>query len=448
MMQGEPFRQSTDDGVMRNANLKKLLSVRLPKRIMKLLHQLGAMADKRHEPLFLVGGIVRDLLINCPNWDLDVTLEGDGIAFARAVADRYKAGLALFERFATARLVLPNGIKLDIASTRGESYAQPAALPDVKPASLKEDLYRRDFTMNAIAIELNAPQFGLVHDFYGGRRDLSAGRIRVLHEGSFIDDPTRIFRAMRFAERFGFRIEPKTARLLTDAAATNLIAQLSGPRLRNEILLLANEARPDRAFSSLAKLDLFRFLHPALSYPVSAKRLVRALARATAWWNANCGQFPIDRQIAYLMALLMGASSAVVEGVIERLVLSNEQARKIRAGGARLVVVAHSLAGPRSLKRSEVYRLLNGLPDEALLLCLARADGQDAAVSRMKRRILEYLKKLSTVRPSLRGDDLISMGVEPGPQVGKMLTCLLEAKLDGLVKGKAGERAFVRARLA
>ncbi|WP_455379078.1 CCA tRNA nucleotidyltransferase [Petrachloros mirabilis] len=433
---------------MRNRNLKDFLKARLPPRVMRLLHQIGMIADERHEPIFLVGGVVRDLLLNRPNWDLDVTVEGDGIAFARVVADQYKAGMALFERFATARLVLAHGLKLDIASTRRESYAQPAALPDVKPASLREDLHRRDFTFNAIAIQLNAPQFGLLYDYYGGVRDLNAGKLRVLHERSFIDDPTRVFRAIRFAQRFGFHLEGKTARLLREIAATDVIAQLSGPRLRTEILLLANEAHPDRALSSLARLNLFRFLHRELRYVSSARRLVRSLVGAMAWWAARCRHSPIDRPVAYLMAILTGATPEIVEGVIKRLMLSNEQARKVRAGGTKLMVVAKTLSAPQSLKRSVVYRLLNGLPDEALLLCLARMEGRAAASARVKRRMLDYLTKLSTVKPVLRGSDLLEMGVEAGPQVGMMLAQLLEAKLDGLVKVKAEERAFVRACLA
>lgn len=448
VQQRDLTRQSTGDIAMRNRNLKDLLKARLPARIMRLLHQIGMIADERHEPIFLVGGVVRDLLLDRPNWDLDVAVEGDGIAFARVVADRYKAGMALFERFATARLVLAHGLKLDIASTRRESYAQPAALPDVKPALLREDLHRRDFTFNAIALQLNAPQFGLLYDYYGGLRDLHAGKLRVLHERSFIDDPTRVFRAIRFAHRFGFHLESKTARLLREIAATDVIAQLSGPRLRTEMLLLADEAHPDRTLSSCARLNLFRFLHRDLRYGPSARRLVRSLAGAMTWWVTRCRRFPIDRPVAYLMALLTEATPEIVEGVITRLMLSNEQARKVRAGGTELMVVAQTLSATQSLKRSVVYRLLNGLPDEALLLCLARMEGRAAASARVKRRMLDYLTKSSAVKPVLRGRDLLEMGVEAGPEVGMLLAQLLEAKLDGLLKGKAGERAFVRARLA
>src|SRR5262249_55719880 len=159
---------------------------------------IGRLADERGVAVYLVGGVVRDLLLKREILDLDLTVEEDGIAFARLVADRCGAGLAVFERFATARLAVHDGLKIDIATTRGESYAQPALLPTVRPASIEEDLSRRDFTINAIAVQLNSHQFGRVLDPYGGQRDLRARTIRVMHAGSFQDDPTRIFRAIRF----------------------------------------------------------------------------------------------------------------------------------------------------------------------------------------------------------------------------------------------------------
>ena len=158
---------------------------RLPQERLSLLRELGKLADEEGVSLYLVGGVVRDLLLKRKDWDLDLAVEGDGIAFARLVSDRYRAGLAVFERFATARLGFPDGLKMDIASTRRESYAQPAVLPTVQPASIEEDLSRRDFTINAVAVQLNPRQFGRLLDPYGGQRDLRAHTIRVLHDGQF-----------------------------------------------------------------------------------------------------------------------------------------------------------------------------------------------------------------------------------------------------------------------
>jgi tRNA nucleotidyltransferase (CCA-adding enzyme) len=420
---------------------------RLPRGRLSLLRELGTLADERGMSLYLVGGVVRDLLLKRRNWDLDMTVEGDGVAFAYVVADRYGTGLAIFERFATARLVLPSGIKLDIASTRRESYAKPAALPDVAPASLKEDLYRRDFTMNAMAIQLNAAHFGQLHDPYGGQRDLKVKTIRVLHEGSFVDDPTRIFRAIRFLQRFGFRLESETARLLKEAAATDLVQQLSGPRLCNEILCLFGEPDPGKLIRSLAKLRLLRFLHPRLRYTKKVQRLVWALPRALIWWETHCLSLPIDPPLVYLMALLGGAEPSVVQAVVARLMLSKEQAGKVLVSGKRLETIACKAARIMEWKSSEFYHLLFAVPDEALVLSLAMVGNQRATLRRLRRRVLEYVTRLRTVTSKLRGDDLLRMGLKTGPEVGALLTRLLDARLDGMVKTKRDERAFVRAYL-
>jgi len=420
---------------------------RLPRKRLSLLRELGTLADERGVSLYLVGGVVRDLLVKRKNFDLDVTVEGDGVAFARLVADRYGAGLAMFERFATARLVLPNGIKLDIASTRRESYSKPAALPDVEKALLKEDLYRRDFTINAMAIQLNAAHFGHLHDPYEGQCDLKAKTIRVLHEGSFVDDPTRIFRAIRFAQRFGFRLESETARLLEEAAATNLVQQLSGPRLCNEILLLFGEREPSKPIKSLARLRLLRFLHPRLQYTKKVQRLVGALSRTLTWWAMRCSSFPIDRPVVYLMALLDGAEEAVVEAVVARLMLSSEQARKVLVSGKRLETIAGKAAQRAQLRPSEVYHLWINVPREALVLSLAMESNRMTSLGRLRRRVLDFVTRLRITKSKLRGDDLLRMGLKSGPEVGALLTQLLDAKLDGMIRTKEDERAFVRAYL-
>src|SRR4029079_43227 len=237
----KPCRHLTGRATMRavatHVSARQLLR-RLPKRLAEFLRRVGRLADAEGIRLYLVGGVVRDLLLKRNIWDLDLTVEGDGPSFARLAAKRFGAGLALFERFATARLVFPRGLKVDIASTRRESYADPAALPDVVKASLEEDLFRRDFTINAMAIQLNQPCWAELHDPYGGQGDLKHKVLRVLHDKNFIDDPTRIFRAIRFAERFKFRLEPNPARLLARAAKTDLVARLSGPRLANEMFAL------------------------------------------------------------------------------------------------------------------------------------------------------------------------------------------------------------------
>jgi tRNA nucleotidyltransferase (CCA-adding enzyme) len=423
---------------------------RLPARVARVLCVVGRLADARGVKVYLVGGVVRDLLLQRPIFDLDLAVEGDGIAMARGISDHFRTSLTVFDRFATARLQFPGGLRMDIATTRRESYALPAELPHVEPASLAEDLRRRDFTINAMAIQLNAGQFGLLIDHYGGRKDLRDRIIRVLHEKSFEDDPTRIFRAIRFEQRFNCRLEAETRRLLREAAATGLIDRLSGPRLCNEWFLLFAERDPSRAMDRLSRLKLFRFLHPQLQYRLRTRRLVRALPKAQAWWKRRFPTGRLDRSVLYLMALLEGMNESIVEGVITRLMLSNEQAKRVRSSGRNPARILPVLGGADSLCPSELYHLLIGLPDEALVLLVATpATGKRTSrIIRTQRRVVRFMTQLRGRKTALRGDDLLQMGMEPGPQIKDCLTRLLDARLDGIVRTRAHERALVQTRLA
>jgi tRNA nucleotidyltransferase (CCA-adding enzyme) len=428
---------------MKKRVTKNDLLHRLPQAGLSLLRALGNLADEGGVSLYLVGGVVRDILLKRENWDFDLTVEGDGIAFARLVADRYRAGLAVFERFATARLVFPDGLKMDIATTRRESYAQPAVLPTVQPASIEEDLFRRDFTINAIAMQLNSRQFGRLLDPYGGQRDLRARTIRVLHEGSFQDDPTRIFRAIRFEQRFGFHLERTTVRLLAQAASTNLIQQLSGPRLQNEILLLFAEQDPVRAIERLAQLKLLRFLHRRLCYTKNVKRTVAAVPKALAWWARRFQDSVIDRPIVYLMALSNESSPVVVAAMIRRLALSRVQAKNVSAGGRRVDRALKRLTDKGTVRRSQIFRLLADFSDEALVLLLAKQVSRQRGVglSLLKRRLVAHMKN-RTIKTALTGRDLQAMGLQPGPQYKTILGKLLDARIDGVIVTEADERAL------
>lgn len=423
---------------------------RLPARVAAVLRAVGRLADTQGVKVYLVGGVVRDLLLRRVNLDLDLAVEGDGIAMARRISSRFRTSLTVFDRFATARLQFPDGLGMDIATTRRESYALSAELPEVKPASLAEDLYRRDFTINAMAIGLHAGQVGQLIDCYGAQKDLRTKTIRVLHIKSFHDDPTRIFRAIRFEQRFKGRIEPRTTRLLREAAATNLIDRLSGSRLCNEWFLLFAERDPIPAMDRLGELKLFRFLHPHLRYGARIRQALRVLPKAFNWWARRFPASRIDRSVLYLMTLLEGADEPVVEGAVTRLMLSNEQAKKVQSAGRTLAVIARKLARAEGVQPSEVYHFLIALPDEALVLIIAKVmTGKKAAeVGRTQQRVLCFLGQLRDAKTTLRGDDLVQMGLEPGPQIKELLGRLLDAQLDGVVKTKKDERAFVRTLLS
>jgi tRNA nucleotidyltransferase (CCA-adding enzyme) len=416
---------------------------RLPQERLSLLRELGNRADEDGVSLYLVGGVVRDLLLKRKDWDLDLAVEGDGIDFARLVADRYGAGLAVFERFATSRLVFQDGLKMDIATTRRESYAHPAVLPTVQPASIEEDLSRRDFTINAMAVQLNPRQFGRLLDPYGGQNDLRARTIRVLHAGSFQDDPTRLFRAIRFEQRFGFRLERTTLRLLARAAATDLIQQLSGPRLQNEILLLFAEHDPVRAIARLGQLKLLRFLHRRLCYTTNVKRVVTAVPKAFAWWAHRFQDSVIDRPILYLMALSSESSPVVVAAMIRRLALSRVQARNVRVGGSLVDRALKRLTNKGTVRPSQVFRLLADFSDEALVLLLAKqvSAQHGVRVSLLKRHLVAYARNRA-IKTALTGRDLQAMGLKPGPQYKTILGKLLDARIDGTITTEADERVL------
>ena len=420
-------------------NLRTLARRRLPSQIFNRLREIGALADAIDASAYLVGGLVRDLLLGHTSLDVDIAVEGDAMTFARRLADRYGAGLKVFEKFATALVVFPDGFKLDVATARCESYAHPTALPTVKPSSIKDDLYRRDFTINALAIRLNVSRFGELVDFYGGLRDLEAKTIRVLHARSFVDDPTRVFRAIRFEQRFGFRIEKHTLTLLKEAAASDLVHRLSGPRLRNEVMRLLSEQAPIRTIRRMAEFDLLRFLHTGLAWTARLAGLLSDLGKSLAWWTKQYPRRSLDRALVYFIGLMDELSASATGAVVKRLALPGEQANKIRLAKKHLAPALRFLVRHRSPRPSETYQALADLPDEGLVLLVAKARSKDIV-----RLVSAYVTTQQQVRPSLNGADLKAMGLKPGPIYKKILDRLLEARLNGEVKTKTDERELAK----
>jgi tRNA nucleotidyltransferase (CCA-adding enzyme) len=416
-------------------NVKGLLRSRLPHRLVTLLEDTGHLADRCEVPLFVVGGCVRDLLLGIENLDLDLVVEGDGIAFARKLGDMLHARVKVHERFGTAILVLPDGFKLDVASARTEYYEYPTALPTVEQGSIKKDLYRRDFTINALAFRLNAKAFGDVLDFYGGQRDLNDKVIRVLHGLSFIEDPTRVFRAVRFESRFGFHLGKDTAALISGAVKMNLFQRLSGHRLLEELKLLLGEREPKQGIKRLAELNLLKFIHPKLSWSDRLDKLLTALEEAVDWYRLLYLDRKMDVWMVYMMALLELLPERAVKDVLKRFPLSEQEATRLTMARVGCHNIIRRLASTRSLKPADVYHLLSGLSDETLLILMAKSKGETA-----KRRVSAFLTTYQHVKPILSGTDLKTMGLKPGPQFKKLLDQLLAARLNGEVRTEAEER--------
>ncbi len=419
-------------------NVTALLRSRLPKHVVTLLEEAGRFADRSDVPLYVVGGCVRDLLLNIKNLDLDLVVEGDGIAFARQLGEVVHARVKVHERFGTAILLLPDGFRLDVATARTEYYEYPTALPTVEQSSIKKDLYRRDFTINALAIRLNGKGFGEVLDFYSGQRDLNEKVIRVLHGLSFVEDPTRVFRAVRFEIRYGFRLGRDTTALIEGAVKMNLFNRLSGHRVLEELKLLLTEREPKLAIKRLADLGLLKFFHPKLSWSNRLSVLLNAVDQAVDWYRLSYLDRKMDVWMVYLMALLEVLPERAVSEVLKRFPFSESEETKLRTARRSCHTVIRRLGTRSPLKPAEVYGVLSELSDETLLIIMAKSKGET-----VKRQVSAFLTTYRHVKPLLTGTDLKAMGMRPGPQFKKVLDRLLEARLNGDVTTESDERRLV-----
>ncbi len=432
----EPGRDGTAAGGP-HRNIQGLLRNRLPRHLASLLEEAGRLADRLQVPLFVVGGCVRDLLLGIDNFDLDLVVEGDGIAFARQLAEMTQARVKTHERFGTAVVLLPDGFRLDVATARTEYYEYPTALPTVEQSSIKKDLYRRDFTINALAVRLNGRGFGDVLDFYGGQRDLNEKVVRVLHGLSFVEDPTRVFRAIRFEVRFGFHLGRDTAALIDGAVKMNLFQRLSGHRLLEELKLLFSERESKQAIRRLAELGLLRFIHPKLQWSDRLQSLLTAIEEAVDWHRLLFLDRTMEVWLVYMMGLLEMLPARAVTEVLKRFPFSESEAAMLKATGVAAHSVMRQLVKRPPLKPAQVYRLLCGLSDETLVGLMAKSKGEAA-----KRQISAYVTTYRHVKPFLTGSDLKALGIKPGPEFKRILDRLLDARLNGDVKTESEERAL------
>lgn len=366
-------------------------------------------------PLYAAGGSVRDVILGRPFADVDLAYDGDAPALARAAFP--DARITTHARFGTASLSIA-GARIDIAMTRAETYARPGALPAVAPARIKDDLRRRDFTVNALALALTGPP--ALFDPTGGLADIEARLIRALHDRSFEDDPTRIFRAFRYAARLDFEVEPHTRSLIT--AALPHIAGVSGDRLRRELELLFVENDVHFAVSELDLAGALAAVHPVLAYWPSDRELF--------------SEFSPPARCALGFALLASSASAEeVEAIITRLRLKRSQATAVRDLAA-LRSHAATLARPDA-KPSGVALLLDRYSEPAITAFAATTDSAVAATLAR-----DYLREWRSVRPMLTGDDLRAIGVPAGPQVQRALQLIRAARLDGWASTRDDERAL------
>ncbi|HEC96771.1 MAG TPA: CCA tRNA nucleotidyltransferase, partial [Nitrospirae bacterium] len=424
----------------------KLIVERFPNEVVALLRIAGEVADRLGYNVYLVGGSVRDLLMGEKNLDIDIVVEGDGIEFAGRLAGRIRGvKLITHKRFNTAKIRFTEkaGLKMptpdftvDIATSRTEYYEAPAMLPKVETSSIKKDLYRRDFTINAIAVKLNAGDFGQLIDYFGAQRDLREKTVRVLHNLSFVEDPTRAFRAVRFAERFGFRINKHTENLIKSALRLNLFERVSGTRIYDELVLTFKEIDPVRALKSLAGYGLLQVIHPELKFAESLEETLEAVHESLTWFDLLFLEEEIDRSRVYIMGLLTGLGLAQQKAALQRLLTPIRDMTIILDEMEKARQVMKEL---RTKDPVKIYRTLKPISLETLLYTMAASGDRG-----IQKAISRYLLELRKVRPVLRGRDLMSMGIEPGPVYSRIFNAILKERLRGRIRSREDEVEFVK----
>ena len=413
-----------------------------------VLRVAGKVGEGMGLPVFAVGGVVRDLLREETAGrrfaDLDLVVEGDGIAFARRLAEEIGGHLAVHSGFGTASIEgalasrageafgSPTG-RVDVASSRREQYEAPGALPQVAPAPIAEDMRRRDFSINAMAISLAPPVFGRLLDPLGGLRDLGAWRLRVLHPLSFVEDPTRIFRAARYAARLRFTLDPDSHRALRLAVKLAKYPALSGQRLFAELELLAAEPEAPTAFKLLLGWGALKLWNTGYRPHSKVRQRLPAAGRFLAWSRQH--GIGVDASELYLVAVLADQRPPVAIAVLQRLAVRGEPFARLRAALAARPLAA-SLE--RESRPSRIADLARPQPITAL------AGAWMLGGARARRRLEWFLSEGRGVRPLLAGEDVVALGVPRGPRVGDCLAALRRGRLDGALVTVAQEQAFVK----
>lgn len=411
-------------------NLSAEIEKQLPAELVDFLRAAGEAATAQGKHLYLVGGVVRDLLLGQPNLDLDLLVEGNAIELAQRLAQDMQGKLTIHQRFGTARLQWDKW-SVDFACARLETYPRPGALPRIRPGNLNSDLIRRDFTINAMAVYLNPPHYGELVDLYKGMEDLEEKFITILHERSFVDDATRIWRALRYEQRLDFNLEQSTLYLLH--RDISMLDTISGDRIRHELLLVLMERFPEKVLSRASELEVLAKLHPSLE---SDGWLVKKFAQARRI------SYPNPPPVAlYLALFIYHLTGEEVEQLISYLRLPKALAMALRDTGS-IKSIIEPLSSPK-LAPSGVYKLLHSYSPPAITANLLACE---SPVARQNIRL--FINRLRYVKTATTGNDLLKTGIPQGPRIKEILGLLHEARLDGKVTTKKGEEELVRGWLA
>lgn len=432
--------------------MKKYLE-KIPKELKEIVSFAFEVSQEIKMPAYLVGGFVRDLLLNYKYTDsplsdlrgagccvdLDIAVEGSGIIFAQNLSEKLKSEIIIHERFGTATLLLRGFLKIDIASTRKEKYPCFAALPEVSHGSLQDDLSRRDFTINAMAVCISDIRDQELIDPFGGRQDLLKGNIRVLHDLSFQDDPTRILRAIRFEQRFNFKVEPKTLYLLKDALKNGYLDRVSPHRIRDELILMLKEPRPLKQIRRLGSFYPLSFIHKKLKATQNTYDLFKSIEKEIAWFNSKLPAYRrLDSWLIYLAALLKDLTILEIESVSAKFGLRKGEEKRIESF-VRFNKKLIELLSKKKVLPVKIFNQLEPLSYETIILLKA-----SSANKNVKRNISNFLEVYNGIRLFISGKDLAGLGIIPGPKYQKIFSKVMEAKLSGQVKSMSQELEMIK----
>jgi tRNA nucleotidyltransferase (CCA-adding enzyme) len=425
--------------VGRVRNISNFLQERLSNRLMATLKNVGGVADDLAFEAYVVGGFVRDLFLFRNNEDIDIVIEGDGIDFAREFSRRYRTRIHTHKAFGTAVIIFEDGFKIDVATARLEYYRSPAALPDVEMSSIKLDLYRRDFTINTLAIQLNANRFGNLIDFFSAQKDIKDKAVRVLHNLSFVEDPTRVFRAIRFEQRFGFTIGKLTASLIDNAVRMDFFKRLSGRRVFAEIRQILEEENPAAAILRMRDFDLLKVIHDSINVDHNLIEMMNAVRNAITWHDLLFVEESYMRWAVYFMALIHRCDLHTSQEICEKMELPPRYRKLLCEERLQALKCLAGMEYHPPENASALYRRLHGSRTELILYMMASTRNRS-----VKKSISIYYNQLRDTQPLTGGEDLLSMGLKPGPVFRQILEAVLDARLNGELETQKEELEFIR----
>lgn len=427
----------------------KLIQDRLPSSVKDLLQLAGKLGRDLGLPVYAVGGFVRDLLLNRPNQDIDLVVEGNGITLAKALAAELGGRVREHQEFLTSVVIFKDEkgeeSRIDVATARLEYYEYPAALPTVELSSIKMDLFRRDFSINALAVRLDSTPFGQLIDFFGGQRDIKERIIRVLHTLSFVEDPTRCLRAVRFEQRYDFRIGAGAERLIKNALGLKLMDKLTGPRLFSEFRHICDEGNPLACFVRLDQLGILPAIAPQLALIPTRRGLLQDLQDMLSWYHLLYFEKKPQAWLVYFLGLSHGLPYAETSDLYRRLGLPENkraeilnQREQMRTVRGRLETWQRQQEG-QAPKISALCEVLAPLSLESLLYLMAETENE-----RLQKSLSRYITQWQHEKADITGDDLKALGMPPGPLYSHILRTALKAKLDGETQGREAQLGLAR----